>query len=129
MGCAASVKMFYGVCYEYDSPDGQRIQEAIDAMFAGPTPDDGSPASLYWHKNPELGIALVPYGHMDLTQFGIGIYESVVVGKDWMPLSLHESQRLVQVDWINRIIAYANKHGLTINSETRFGYWIVPYYG
>lgn len=128
MSCAASVKLFFGVCYEYDSPDGVRIGDEINLIDLKTRDGADWPAALVYNGTTADGIAVVPYRHLDVTSYGLAIAESVVV-KDWAPLSLHESQRLVQFGWIDRIITYANKHGLTIDAETRFGYWIVPYYG
>lgn len=116
---AASVGMFYGVCYDYESDTAKRIESALRK---------GTTESLYPTLG-DTGISIVRYRHQDVTSFGLAIAESVVIGKDWKPLSLHESQRLVQSDWMDRITTYANRHGLTIDAETRFGYWIVPYYG
>lgn len=125
MGYAARVKLFYGVCYEHDSPDAIRC----DNDFINDKRGEGSPPALLWSNEEHDGIRIVPYRYSDSVSFGVAIAESVVVGDDWKPLSLHESQRLVQGDWIARIIAYAERYGLAIDFRTKFGYWIVPYYG
>jgi hypothetical protein len=122
MSWRASAKLFFGVCYESSSKDSEHIR-------SDDSDSSDSPGELWASMEPVGGIRIVDYGHNAKPSFGLAIAESVVVGKDWMPLSLHESQQLVQFGWIDRIITYANKHGLTIDAETRFGYWIVPYYG
>jgi hypothetical protein len=125
MGCAASVKMFYGVCYEYDSPDAIHVEEDGYNSFS----PEGSPARLLNDNTSCDGIRVVAYRHLDVTSFGLAIAESIVVGNDWMSLNVSGVPLEGPKQWIDRIVSYANKHSLTINAETRFGYWIVPYYG
>lgn len=120
MGRAATATVFYGIAYDYETPDADRFTGADDD-----TPEDDSPAAMVYYGEPKgCRVRAITYGGGDLNRYAIAAAGTVTRGRDWQATELRFKEPPADADDVLR--AWCEKRGLTYRKPRWF---VVPYYG
>lgn len=127
MGMDASVRVFYGCCFDAESEEAARFVRDEDAEDARPEDAGrGGPAWLYGCGEPFGGVEVVLFGHADDPGIGLAVSGTVRKGRDWDPLSLPSDLGIPLPEAAAAVQEYQKEWGLP---PAAIGWWAVPYYG